>query len=98
MSDADTHALIENLQQSNRFWKRLALGLLTAFGLTILLLILSATVLSLQVVQQMRRARAAEVEARMQAEEALRQEQEARERFEQARKAVDEFQRKGRQP
>jgi hypothetical protein len=98
MSDADTHALIENLQRSNRLWKRLALGLLTALGLTILLLIFSATVLSIQAEQQMRRAQAAEVEARMQAEEALRQEQEARERFEQARKAVDEFQRKGRQP
>jgi hypothetical protein len=98
MSDTDTRALIENLRRSNRFWKRLALGLLAALGLTILLLTISATVLSISVVQQMRRARAAEVEARKQAEEALRQEQEARDRIEQARKAVDVFQRKGRQP
>jgi hypothetical protein len=98
MSDADTRALIENLQRSNRLWKRLALGLLVALGLAIVLLAVSATVLSISVVQQQRRAREAEVEARMQAEKALRQEQEAKKRFEDARKAVDEFQRKGQQP
>jgi hypothetical protein len=42
MSDADTRALIENLQRSNRFWKRLALGLLAALGLTIMLSAFSA--------------------------------------------------------
>jgi hypothetical protein len=98
MSDADTRALIEDLQRSNRLWKRLALGLLAALGLSILLLAVSATVLSVFVAQQMQRARAAEVDARMQAEEAHRQEQEAKKRFEDARKAVDEFQRKGQQP
>ena len=98
MSDADTRALIEDLQRSNRLWKRLALGLLAALGLAILLVTISATVLSVFVAQQMQRARAAEVDARMQAEEAHRQEQEAKKRFEDARKAVDEFQRKGRQP
>jgi hypothetical protein len=98
MSDADPHALIEDLQRSNRFWKRLALGLLAALGLTGLLLILSATGLSIQAEQQMRRAQEAEAEARMQTEKALGQEQEARDRFEQARKAVDVFQREGWQP
>jgi flagellar biosynthesis/type III secretory pathway M-ring protein FliF/YscJ len=83
--------LIEDLRRSNRFWKRLALGLLAALGLAILFLTVSAAV-------QMRRAQAAELDARMQADQAHRQEQEARERFEEARKVVDEFQRKGRQP
>jgi hypothetical protein len=91
MSDADTRALIEDLRRSNRLWKRLALGLLAALGLAIMFLTASAAV-------QMRRAQEAEVEARMQAEEAHRREQEAKKRFEDARKAVDEFQRKGRQP
>jgi flagellar biosynthesis/type III secretory pathway M-ring protein FliF/YscJ len=91
MSDADTRALIEDLQRSNRLWKRLALGLLAALGVAILLFTVSAAV-------QMRRAQAAELDARMQAEEAHRQEQEAKKRFEEARKAVDEFQRKGQQP
>ena len=91
MSDADTRALIEDLQRSNRFWKRLALGLLAALGLAILLSSFSAAV-------QVRRAHEAELDARMQAEEAHRREQEAKQRFEDARKAVDEFQRKGRQP
>ena len=98
MSDADTRALIENLQRSNRLWKRLALGLLAALGLAILLLTLSATVLSVFVAQQMQRARAAEVDARMQAEEAHRQEQEAKKRFEEARNVVDQFQKNIQQP
>src|SRR6516162_9364148 len=98
MSDADTHALIEDLQRSNRFWKRLALGLLAALGLSILLLAVSATVLSVFVAQQMQRARAAEVDARMQAEEAHRQEQEAKKRFEEARNVVDQFQKNIQQP
>ena len=91
MSDADTHALIEDLQRSNRLWKRLALGLLAAFGLAILLLAVSAAV-------QMRRAHEAEVEARMQAEEARQREQEARERLEKERKAQDDAQREGNRP
>jgi hypothetical protein len=91
MSDADTRALIEDLQRSNRLWKRLALGLMATLGLAILILTTSAAV-------QMRRAQEAEVEARMQAEEARQREQEGKKRFEDARKAVDEFQRKGLQP
>ena len=98
MSDADTHALIEDLQRSNRLWKRLALGLLAALGLAILLVTISATVLSVFVAQQMQRARAAEVDARMQAEEAHRQEQEAKKRFEEARNVVDQFQKNIQQP
>jgi hypothetical protein len=98
MSDADTRALIEDLQRSNRLWKRLALGLLVALGLAILLLAVTATVLSVSAAQQMRRAHEAELDARMQAEEAHRREQEAKKRFEDARKAVDEFQQKARQP
>ena len=91
MSDADTRALIENLQRSNRFWKRLALGLLAALGLTIMLSAFSAA-------QRVRRAHEAEVEARMQAEQARQREQEGKKRFEDARKAVDEFQKKIQQP
>jgi hypothetical protein len=41
----------------------LALGFLAALGLTILVLTTSATVVSIQVVQQRRQAEAAEVEA-----------------------------------
>jgi flagellar biosynthesis/type III secretory pathway M-ring protein FliF/YscJ len=91
MSDADTRALIEDLQRSNRLWKQLALGLLASLGLAVVFLTASAAV-------QMRRAQAAELDARMQAEEAHRQEQEAKKRFEDARKAVDEFQKKIQQP
>jgi hypothetical protein len=91
MSDADTRALIEDLQRSNRLWKRLALGLLAALGLAILLSSFSAAV-------QVRRAHEAEVEARMQAEQARQREQEGKKRFEDARKAVDEFQKKIQQP
>jgi hypothetical protein len=91
MSDADTRGLIEDLQRSKRLWKRLALGLLAALGLAILLSAFSAAASA-------RRAHEAEVEARMQAEEALQREQEGKKRFEDARKAVEEFQRKGQQP
>jgi len=91
MSDANTRALIEDLQRSNRFWKRLALGLLAALGLAIVFLTLSAAV-------QMRRAQAAAVEARMQAEEARQREHEAREQLEKERKAVDEGPREGNRP
>jgi hypothetical protein len=98
MSDADTHALIEDLQRSNRFWKRLALGLLAALGLTILILTTSATVLSIQVERQRRQAEAAEAEARMQAEKALRQEQDARKAVAETVKELDKLQQKGRQP
>jgi hypothetical protein len=38
--------LIERMQKSERRWKRLALGLLAALGLTILVLTTSATWLS----------------------------------------------------
>jgi hypothetical protein len=91
MSDADTRALIEDLQRSNRLWKWLALGLLAALGLAILLLTASAAV-------QVRRAHEAEVEARMQAEEAHQREQEARERLEKERKAQGDAQREGNRP
>jgi hypothetical protein len=91
MSDADTRALIEDLQRSNRLWKRLALGLLAALGLAIVFLTVSAAV-------QSRRAHEAEVEARMQAEEARQREQEARERLEKERKAVDRAPRDGNRP
>ena len=91
MSDADTRALIEDLQRSNRLWKRLALGLLASLGLAILILATSAAV-------QVRRAHEAEVEARMQAEEARQREQEARERLEKERKAQDDARREGNRP
>jgi hypothetical protein len=98
MSEADTNALIEKLQRSNRFWRRLALGLLAGFGLTILLLTISATVASMRAEQQMQRAQAAEAEARARAEEARQQEQDARQQLERARKAVERFPQDGRQP
>jgi hypothetical protein len=91
MSDADARALIEDLQRSNRLWKRLALGLLAALGMAIVFLTVSAAV-------QSRRAHEAEVEARMQAEEARQKEQEAIERLERARQVVDEVQREGNRP
>jgi hypothetical protein len=91
MSDANTRALIEDLQRSNRFWKRLALGLLAALGLAIMLSAFSAA-------QRERRAQEAEVEARMQAEAARQKEQEAIERLERARQVVDQFQKKIQQP
>jgi hypothetical protein len=91
MSDADTHALIGNLQRSNRFWKKLALGLLAALGLTILLLSTSAAVLSIRIVQQRRQAEAAEVEAQ-------RQFQESRKALEGAWREADKLQQKGRRP
>jgi hypothetical protein len=91
MSDADTYALIEQLQKSNRLWKRLALGLLAVLGLTVLLSITSATVLSVRIERERERALAAE-------EQAHKQSQEARNVFEHLRKGLDEFQQKARQP
>jgi hypothetical protein len=91
MSDAYTRALIEDLQRSKRFWKRLALGLLAALGMAILLSAFSAAM-------QTRRAQEAEVEARMQAEAARQREQDGKKRFEEARKVVDQFQKKIQQP
>jgi hypothetical protein len=98
MSVADTNALIERLQRSNRRWKWLALSLLATLGLAILLSATSAAVLSIQAAQQRRQAEAAEVEARMQAEKALRQEQNARKAVEETLKELDKLQQKGRQP
>jgi hypothetical protein len=98
MFDADRDALIEQLQKSNRRWKRLALGLLTALGLTILILTTSATWLAVQIERERQQALAAQEQVRAAEEQARQQSQEARERFEQARKALDEFQQKVRQP
>jgi hypothetical protein len=97
MPDIETTALIERLQQSNRRWKRLALSLLAALGLTILLLTTSAIVLSVRLEQQRRQLQAAETEARMQAEDALRREREARYRLDVAMQAV-ELQHQGQHP
>jgi hypothetical protein len=84
MPDFEMTDLIERLQQSNRRWRRLALGLLAALGLAVLLLMSSATVLLVRVERERRQAEAA-------AEQARQQQQKARE-------AVEEFQQKGRQP
>jgi hypothetical protein len=80
MSEADTNALIERLQRSNRRWKRLALSLLATLGLAILLVTTSTVVFWVRVEQQREQARAAEEQARKQAEDNL----------ERARRAVDE--------
>jgi hypothetical protein len=84
MSDADTNALIEQLQRSNRRWKLLALSLLATLGLAVLLVTTSTVVLLVRVEQQREQARAAEEQARKQAEDAL----------ERAKRAVDEAMKK----
>jgi hypothetical protein len=98
MSDADNRALIENLQRSNRFWKRLALSLMAALGLTILILTTSAAVSSVRAEQARRQAEDAAAEARMQAEDALQREHEARKAVEEALKEAAKLQQKSRRP
>jgi uncharacterized protein YpmS len=80
MSDADTSALIERLQRSNRRWKWLALSLLATLGLVVLLVTTSTVVFWVKVERERRQAQAAQEQARKQVED-------ARER---ARRAVDE--------
>jgi hypothetical protein len=70
MPDIETTALIERLQQSNRRWKRLALGLLATLGLALVLLTTSATVLWVRAERQARQAEAAAKQARQQEEDA----------------------------
>lgn len=98
MSVSDMTALIQQLQQSNRRWRRLAISLLAVIGLTLPLLTISVVVLRVRAERQAREAHVAAEEARYQAEQARRQEEQARKRLKEAREAVDELKQKGPNP
>jgi flagellar biosynthesis/type III secretory pathway M-ring protein FliF/YscJ len=100
MSDLDMPALIQQLQKSNRRWKRLAISLLAVIGLALPLLATSVVVLKVRAEREARAALDAAEQARQQAQEAAEKarQQELQKRFDEQRKAVDEFQNKGRNP
>jgi type VI protein secretion system component VasK len=100
MSDLEMPALIQQLQKSNRRWRRLAISLLALIGLALPLLATSVVTLYVRSERQARQAQAAAEEARQQAHEAADQarQQELQKRFNEARKAVEEFMNKGRNP
>jgi hypothetical protein len=86
MADGETGELIENLKRSNRFWKRLAVGLLAALGLSILLL---ATSIAIQTMRA-QRAEAAAMD--------LLREQAAKHQLDRAKNGQDKLQQPGTHP
>jgi hypothetical protein len=94
MSDSDMTALVQQLQKSNRRWRRLAISLLVIIGLTLPLVTIAAAVLRVQAERHAREAQIAAEQARDQAEQARRQE----EKVKNAMEAVEEFLKKGLNP